>query len=79
MGIAVDGSRSKLYWTNSRGRVQSANLDGSGITNVVSGLGSPGDMVLSNSITAPAAAPAETASGSKYDVNGDGTVDERRQ
>ena len=75
MGIAVDGSRSKLYWTNSRGRIQSANLDGSGITNVVSGLGSPGDMVLSNSITAPAAAPAETASGSKYDVNGDGTVD----
>ena len=75
MGIAVDGSRSKLYWTNSRGRVQSANLDGSGITNVVSGLGSPGELVLSNSITAPAAAPAETASGSKYDVNGDGTVD----
>ena len=29
-------------------------------------------MVLSNSIAAPAAAPAETASGSKYDVNGDG-------
>ena len=75
MGIAVDGSRSKLYWTNSRGRVQSANLDGSGITNVVSGLGSPAELVLSNSITAPAAAPAGTASGSKYDVNGDGTVD----
>ena len=54
MGIAVDGSRSKLYWTNSRGRVQSANLDGSGITNVVSGLGSPGELVLSNSIAAPA-------------------------
>ena len=75
-GIAVDTVRSKLYWTNSRGRVQSANLDGSKITNVVSGLGSPGELVLSNSITAPAAAPAETASGSKYDVNGDGTVDE---
>ena len=75
IGIAVDGSRSKLYWTNARGRVQSANLDGSGIKNVVSGLGSPGDMVLSNSIAAPAAAPAGTASGSKYDVNGDGTVD----
>ena len=73
-GIAVDGSRSKLYWTNSRGRVQSADLDGSGIQNVVSGLGSPGELVLSNSITAPAAAPAETASGSKYDVNGDGSV-----
>ena len=63
MGIAVDGSRSKLYWTNSRGRVQSANLDGSGIKNVVSGLGSPGDMVLSNSIAAPAGA------GSTYDNN----------
>ena len=74
-GIAVDTARSKLYWTNSRGRIQSANLDGSGITNVVSGLGSPGELVLSNSIAAPAAAPAETASGSKYDVNGDGTVD----
>ena len=78
MGIAVDGARSKLYWSNSRGRIQSADLDGSGITNVVSGLGSPGDMVLSNSITAPAATTATsttTASRSKYDVNGDGTVD----
>ena len=75
VGIAVDTARSKLYWTNSRGRVQSANLDGSGITNVVSGLGSPSELVLSNSIAAPAAAPAGTASGSKYDVNGDGTVD----
>ena len=53
IGIAVDGSRSKLYWTNSRGRIQSANLDGSGIKNVVSGLGSPGELVLSNSIAAP--------------------------
>ena len=77
MGIAVDGSRSKLYWTNSRGRVQSANLDGSGITNVVSGLGSPGDMVLSNSIAAPAATTTTrttTTASNKYDVNGDGSV-----
>ena len=79
MGIAVDGSRSKLYWSNSRGRIQSANLDGSGITNVVSGLGSPSDMVLSNSIAAPAATTTTTttttASRSKYDLNSDGTVD----
>ena len=79
MGIAVDGSRSKLYWTNSRGRIQSANLDGSGITNVVSGLGSPGELVLSNSIAETPAATTTTttttASRSKYDVNGDGTVD----
>ena len=52
-GIAVDTARSKLYWTNSRGRIQSADLDGSKITNVVSGLGSPGELVLSNSIAAP--------------------------
>ena len=81
MGIAVDGSRSKLYWTNSRGRVQSANLDGSGIKNVVSGLGSPGDMVLSNSISAPVASTTTpsttTASKSKYDINGDGSVDSK--
>ncbi|RKU16645.1 hypothetical protein C6500_17225, partial [Candidatus Poribacteria bacterium] len=78
-GIAVDGSRSKLYWTNSRGRIQSANLNGSKIQNVVDGLGNPGDMVLSNSIAAPAKTPTtdagQTASKSKYDVNGDGTVD----
>ena len=76
IGIAVDTARSKLFWTNSRGRVQSANLDGSGITNVVDGLGSPGDMVLSNSITAPAATTTPTgtddSASNKYDVNGDG-------
>ena len=60
IGIAVDGSRSKLYWTNSRGRIQSANLDGSGIKNVVSGLGSPGELVLSNSIATPTAAATTT-------------------
>ena len=77
-GIAVDTARSKLLWTNARGRIQSANLDGSGITNVVDGLGSPGDMVLSNSISAPAATTTTTtttASKAKYDVNGDGSVD----
>ena len=79
MGIGVDTARSKLYWTNSRGRVQSANLEGRKIENVVDGLGNPGDMVLSNSITAPAKAPTtdaeQTASTSKYDINGDGSVD----
>ena len=79
-GIAVDGSRSKLYWTNSRGRIQSANLNGKKIQSVVGGLGMPGDMVLSNSIAAPVAGGTSTGSGttaskSKYDVNGDGTVD----
>ena len=39
MGIGVDTARSKLYWTNSRGRVQSANLEGRKIESVVDGLG----------------------------------------
>ena len=37
MGIAVDTAGEKLYWTNSRGRIQSADLDGSGIENVIPG------------------------------------------
>ena len=80
IGIAVDAARSKLYWTNSRGRIQSANLDGSKIQNVVDGLGSPGDMVISNSLKAPAGtttAPKTTTAANKYDVNGDGTVDSK--
>ena len=75
-GIAVDAARSKLYWTNSRGRIQSADLDGSGVQTVVDGLASPGDMVLSNSIKAPTETSTTTTAGkSKYDINGDGSVD----
>ena len=73
VGIAVDAARSALYWTNSRGRIQAVNLDGSGgIRNVVTGLEYPGDMVISNSIQAPTATTP-----TKYDVNGDGTVDNK--
>ena len=78
MGIAVDTAGSKLYWTNARGRVQRANLNGSGITNVVDGLGSPGDIVLSNDIAAPMMTTPTTpmtVSYAQYDVNKDGTVD----
>ena len=78
MGISVDTAGSKLYWTNARGRVQRANLNGSGITNVVDGLGSPGDIVLSNSISAPMMTTPTTpmtVSYAKYDVNKDGAVD----
>ena len=77
MGIAVDTTRSKLYWTNARGRVQRASLNGSGIQNVVEGLGSPGEIVISNSISetltgTPLTPPVSYA---QYDVNKDGTVD----
>ena len=48
MGIAVDTASSKLYWTNSRGRIQSANLNGSSIKNVMQNLSDPTDIVVSN-------------------------------
>ena len=80
-GIAVDTARSKLYWTNSRGRIQSSPLDGSGVQNVVDGLGDPGELLLSNSIAAPATATTASGSGTTaantYDINGDGVVDGR--
>ena len=77
MGISVDTAGSKLYWTNSRGRVQSANLDGSRIKNVVEGLISPSKIVIGGAnteTTVKAATPAKKDNAT-YDVNGDGTVD----
>ena len=50
MGIAVDVAGSKLYWTNSRGRIQSADLDGSGITNELQNLPSPMDIALARGL-----------------------------
>ena len=48
MGIAVDTAGRKLYWTNTRGRIQSANLGGSDIRNVVQNLSSPTDIAVAN-------------------------------
>ena len=75
VSIALDTARSKLYWTNSRGRIQRANLDGSNIQNVVDGLKGPIKIVINESIAAPKTRPKPTTPASKYDVNGDGTVD----
>ena len=77
MGIAVDTVGSKLYWTNARGRVQRANLNGSGIQNVVEGLGGPGEIVISNSLSETLAGTPLTppVSYAPYDVNKDGAVD----
>ena len=81
IGIAVDTARSRLYWTDAVGRLQRSNLDASGIHNVARGLGAPGDIVLSNSITEPAETPSTpttpSVSASTYDVNRDGTVDSK--
>ena len=80
MGISVDTAGSKLYWTNARGRVQSANLDGSMIKNVVEGLISPSKLAIGGANTAEATTAKKATTpakkdNAKYDVNGDGTVD----
>ena len=48
IGIAVDAAHSKLYWTNSRGKIQSATLKAAGIKSVVQNLSNPTDIVVSN-------------------------------
>ena len=77
MGISIDTARSKLYWTNARGRIQRTSLNGSGIQNVVEGLGSPGEIVISNSISETLAGTPLTppVSYAPYDVNKNGAVD----
>ena len=78
MGISVDTAGSKLYWTNARGRVQSANLDGSMIKNVVEGLISPSKIAIGGANTETEVMtrqPTAKKDNAKYDVNGDGKVD----
>ena len=76
MGISVDTAGSKLYWTNARGRIQSANLDGSGIRNVVKGLIAPSQLRTAGANTdEPVAKQPAKKDTSAYDVNGDGKVD----
>ena len=80
MGISVDTAGSKLYWTNARGRVQSANLNGSMIKNVVEGLISPSKLTIGGANTATTTTAKKATTPAKkdnaaYDVNGDGAVD----
>ncbi len=49
IGIAVDSAGDTVYWTNSRGRIQSIAAQGSTqLTNVLQNLPSPGPIVVSN-------------------------------
>ena len=82
IGIAVDGSANKIYWTRATGKIQRANLAGRSVRDVVTGLMRPGAIVLGGTLP-DAASVAErtppptrtTLSASKYDVNKDGRVD----
>ena len=44
--IAVDTANSKLYWTNSRGRIQAMNVNGGTITNLIQNLKEPNTITL---------------------------------
>ena len=49
MGITVDSAGGVVYWTNSRGRIQSIPADGSAnLTNILQNLPNPGPIVVSN-------------------------------
>ena len=49
IGIAVDSAGSTVYWTNSRGRIQSIAAEGSTqLTNLLSNLANPTAIALSN-------------------------------
>ena len=78
MNIAVDTVGQQLYLTSGDGKISRRDLSGGGSEAIVEGLVSPGNIVLNNSITAPEkSATSETpASKNKYDVNGDGTVND---
>ena len=48
-GIALDGAGSTVYWTNSRGRIQSIATEGSAqLTNLLQNLSNPSAITLSN-------------------------------
>lgn len=76
-GIAVDAGN--VYWANGWGKVQRRNIDGSKFQDVVTGLMAPGAVATGGANVAtptptPTPQPPTTAK-SKYDVNGDGMVD----
>ena len=72
VGIAVDPSARKLYWTNPSGRILRANLNGSRIHKIVEGLGMPSTIAVSV-VTATPPKPSENYANS--DINKDGAVD----
>ena len=84
IGIAVDSADNKIYWTKGVGKIQRANLAGKFVRDIATGIMNPGSIALGTEAVAdapvvrqPTTTPTTTpkADNSKYDVNGDGAVD----
>ena len=89
LGIAVDASDNKIYWTK-LSKIQRTNLTGRSVTDVVTGLSRPGAIALGVVSSAPTVRQtAQTTrttqttqtttptTYSKYDINKDGAVNNR--
>ncbi|MDE0424837.1 MAG: leucine-rich repeat domain-containing protein [Candidatus Poribacteria bacterium] len=63
-GIAIDSEDDKLYWTNSLGSIQRANLDGLRIQKIVTGLDPSEDFALATGSLTTLAAPRNGSLGS---------------
>ena len=78
--LDVDGSGSKIYLTRAS-RLERRSLSGQSTVPLVTGLASPGSLVLGGTLRAmpPVVSqptqPTQPTDTSKYDVNGDGMVD----
>ena len=74
--VAVDVANSKVYWTE-KGSIRRADLSGTNMEDVVSGLASPGSLVLGTSATTPIETPTDPTVPVPYaatDVNQDKKV-----
>ena len=72
ISIAVDTEESKLYWTNSTGKIQYANFNDKSIQNIITNLSSPGYVVVGTSL----AGQLTLTVNQPADVNKDGKVDQ---
>ena len=61
-GIAVDAADGRIYWT-ARGKIQRANLNGTNVQDVATGIGAPAGIALNvvPPLSAAAAAPSAAA------------------
>ena len=86
IGIAVDSADNKIYWTKGAGKIQRANLAGRFVRDIATGIMNPGDIALGTEaadepvVEATPQTPRKPqttpkADNAKYDVNGDGAVD----